>query len=341
MPKILIIRFSSIGDIVLTSPVVRCVKEQLGAEVHFLTKKSFRNILAAHPQIDKIYTIERQVKEVLPELGAEQYDYILDLHKNIRSLQVRWALQGKYLTFDKLNFPKWLLVHFKINRLPEVHIVDRYMASLEKIGVHYDGKGLNYYIPPAEELDLKAFFPNDFYEQCRTAGFIAFAIGAAHATKRLPFEKIVAICLEAPLPVVLVGGPGEEEVGMMVVSKLGKEKAVRNTCGKLSLHQSASLVRQAALVLSHDTGMMHIAAAFKKPIISVWGNTVPEFGMYPFYPEGMDRNKTVEVKRLACRPCSKIGSEECPKGHFKCMKKIPTEGFFEDYSREELQSPRE
>lgn len=328
MPKILLIRFSSIGDIVLTSPVIRCVKAQLGAEVHFLTKKSFQKLLVAHPQVDKIYTIEQQVKEVLPQLQAEQYDYIIDLHKNLRSMQVRWGLKGKYFTFDKLNFQKWLLIKFHLNRLPKIHIVDRYMASVKKIGVSYDGQGLDYYIPPEEELTLKDFFSTAFYAACSTAGFLVFAIGAAHATKRLPFEKIVTVCLEASLPIVLVGGPGEQEVGLKIVSRVGETKAILNTCGQLSLHQSASLVRQANMVVSHDTGMMHIAAAFKKPIISVWGNTVPEFGMYPFYPEGMDKNKTVEVKGLPCRPCSKIGSEECPKGHFKCMKEIPTKELF-------------
>ena len=94
---------------------------------------------------------------------------------------------------------------------------------------------------------------------------------------------------------------------------------VVNLCGALSLYQSASFVRQAAKVATHDTGLMHIAAAFRKEMVSIWGNTVPKFGMYPFYPDGMDRNTTIEVQGLSCRPCSKIGHKRCPEKHFRCM----------------------
>ena len=100
---------------------------------------------------------------------------------------------------------------------------------------------------------------------------------------------------------------------------------VLNTCGQYSLHQSASLLRQAALVITHDTGLMHIAAALRKPIVSIWGSTIPEFGMTPFYPQDLAQNTTIEVKNLACRPCSKIGYEVCPKGHFRCMETIEVE----------------
>jgi ADP-heptose:LPS heptosyltransferase len=94
---------------------------------------------------------------------------------------------------------------------------------------------------------------------------------------------------------------------------------VINLCGQLSLAQSASIVGQSARVFTHDTGLMHIAAALRKPIVSIWGSTVPAFGMYPFYPDGLDLNTTLEVKDLSCRPCSKIGYDKCPKGHFRCM----------------------
>ena len=136
MPKILLIRFSSIGDIVLTTPVMRCLHQQLGAEVHLLTKKSFGSLLQASPYLQKIYTIQDKVAEVMPQLKAEQYDSIVDLHKNIRSFQVRNQLKAPAYSFDKLNWQKWLLVNFKINRLPEVHIVDRYMTRICNIRGH-------------------------------------------------------------------------------------------------------------------------------------------------------------------------------------------------------------
>ena len=319
MLKILLIRFSSIGDIVLTSPVIRCLKKQRQAEIHFLTKRTFRSILEANPHVDKIFTIDQQIGEALPKLKTEKYDYLIDLHKNWRSFQVRRALDGQYLTFDKLNIEKWLLVNFKINRLPRIHIVDRYMASVQKLGVTYDGQGLDYFIPQTEQIHLPTFFQK-YALPGWESGYIAFAIGAAHATKRLPTKRIIALCQQLQSPIVLLGGPGDSQTGEQIETAVGKP--ILNTCGKLSLHQSASLVQQARQVISHDTGLMHIAAAFRKPIVSIWGNTVPAFGMYPFYPGGESLNKTMEVKNLNCRPCSKIGHAQCPKGHFRCMQDI-------------------
>lgn len=319
LPRILIIRFSSIGDIVLTSPVIRCLKLQLGAELHFLTKKSFGGILTANPYLDKIHTIEKKVGEVLPTLKALDFDYIIDLHNNIRSRQIRSQLSAQSFSFNKLNIEKWLLVNLKINRLPDIHIVDRYMKATESLGVKNDGKGLDYFIP--EETNL----PEELTSI--DLPFIAFAIGAAHATKRLPREKIISICRKIKQPVVLLGGPSDADVGSEIEKLAGAH--VTNLCGKISLHQSALVVKNADLIITHDTGMMHIAAGLKKRIISVWGNTVPEFGMTPYYPDNEESSTIIEVKNLSCRPCSKIGYADCPKGHFKCMQMINEEEILE------------
>lgn len=322
--KILLLRFSSIGDIVLTTPVIRCLKLQLGAEVHYLTKQNFQPILAANPYVNKIITIQKKVNEVLPDLKKEKYDVIIDLHKNWRSLQVKFSLGVKSYTFNKLNFEKWLMVNFKMNILPDVHIVDRYLAAVKRLGVVNDGKGLDYFIP--ERYELRAASP-EFAMRVSThqpinlsTRFIAFVIGAAHATKRLPTEKIIAICKKIQHPIVLLGGPEDAPRGETIAKEAGNH--VLNACGKLTLNQSASVVQQAWKVISHDTGMMHIAAALQKDIISVWGNTIPEFGMYPYNPTGENQNIILEVKGLSCRPCSKIGYDKCPKGHFRCMKDI-------------------
>lgn len=313
--KILLIRFSSIGDIVLTTPVIRCLKRQTGAEIHYLTKASFRSVLAANPYIDKIYTLKKSPSEVLDALRAEAYDAIIDLHHNLRSARIRWALRKvRSHVFFKLNFEKWLMVRFKINRLPPVHIVDRYLAAAAPLGVVNDGQGLDYFIPPDEEINAPEWLRQHGVD---TMHYIAFVIGAAHATKRLPREKIVAICQGIQHPVVLLGGPEDKETGAFIAANAGAH--IINACGELRLNQSASMVRQAEKVITHDTGLMHIAAAFQKEIISVWGNTIPEFGMYPYYPQGIQRNTTVEVEGLKCRPCSKIGYASCPKGHFHCM----------------------
>ena len=331
MPKYLIIRFSSIGDIVLTTPVARALKEQAGAEVHYLTKASFQSVLKANPHVDRIHTIRKEVKEVLPQLRAERFDGIIDLHNNLRSRQVRLGLFSVPARgFNKLNLEKWLMVRLKINRLPKVHIVDRYLKAVAHLGVINDGKGLDYFIPPADELDAGVFIRSRGLDLVSNpdkmppeASYTAFVIGAAHATKRLPADKIIDFCRRIEGPVLLLGGPEDAETGKTIAAQAGEH--VINACGRCNLNQSASLVRQAGLVITHDTGLMHIAAAFRKKIISVWGNTIPEFGMYPYYPAGMDLNTTLEVKGLPCRPCSKIGFGECPKGHFRCMRGIEWE----------------
>ena len=158
----------------------------------------------------------------------------------------------------------------------------------------------------------------------RPEHYVAVAIGAQHATKRLPPEKLLELMQRlAPRPVVLLGGPEDEAAGRAVALALHNQPLgpsapppLFNGCGQFSLHQSASLLRQAQFVVSHDTGLMHIASAFQKQVFSVWGNTVPEFGMYPYRTPF----EVLEVPGLACRPCSKIGFAQCPQGHFKCMR---------------------
>ena len=168
MPKYLIIRFSSIGDIVLTTPVIRCLKKQTGAEMHFLTKNSFKSILEHNPYIDKVYAINSKVGEVISDLKKEKYDAIIDLHGNIRTKQVKFRLSAKAYTFDKINYKKWQMVYLKKNNLPELHIVDRYLKTVELLGVENDGKGLDYFLPPDEDYIQKMIqfkFPKMDFEK--------------------------------------------------------------------------------------------------------------------------------------------------------------------------------
>jgi ADP-heptose:LPS heptosyltransferase len=320
--KILVLRFSSIGDIVLTTPVVRQLKTQVpNARVHFATKPAYRSLLEASPYVDKTHVLSGSLSELVRELRAERFDFIVDLHNNLRTRLIRLRLPGvPGRAFDKLNFQKWLLVNFKVNQLPPVHIVDRYRAAAAPLGIRDDGGGLDYFIPLGQEVDVAAALPAGF----RPGEYAAVAIGAQHATKRLPVEKLIELVGKlAPRPVVLLGGPEDESTGHVIELAFQNSPAhqltsapLYNACGQFSLHQSASLVRQAAFVVSHDTGLMHIAAAFGKEIFSVWGNTVPQFGMYPY----RTAFQALEVLGLSCRPCSKIGFAKCPQGHFKCMR---------------------
>lgn len=314
MKKILVIRFSSIGDIVLTTPVVRSLyNNRPDTEIHYLTKAENLQLLHVNPYITKVWLYRNNFSEIIPALKKENFDHVIDLHRNIRSGYVVSRLGKPSGTFSKINLQKWLMVKAKVNILPDVHIVDRYFQAAADLGIENDRMGLDFFIAPEDEVDISSF-PADL-----SSGYVAFVIGAKHNTKIFPSEKVAEVCNGLNLPVVLLGGPGDEARGEQI--KKLCSKLVLNACGKFSISQSASLVRQSAFVISNDTGLMHVAAAFSKPIVSVWGNTIPEFGMFPYYPEFAKPASLIsEVNGLSCRPCSKLGYAKCPKGHFKCMK---------------------
>jgi len=323
MPKkILVIRFSSIGDIVLTTPVLRCLKTQLpDVEIHYATKKQYVSILEANPYISKIHVLEdKKLPTLVQQLADEKFDLLIDLHNNLRSFLIRSNLNIETRRFNKLNFQKWLIVNFKINKLPQKHIVNRYLDTVKDFGIINDEKGLDHFIPQKDKIDITSFPP--IFKN----GYYVFVIGAKHFTKKLPVEKAIELCSQLFKPIVLIGGKEDLEKGVKIAAS--NPDRILNTCGKYNINQSASIIEQSALVITHDTGMMHIAAALKKEIISIWGNTIPEFGMYPYFGNTLSlenqraTHKILEVEGLSCRPCSKIGFDACPKGHFKCMAEI-------------------
>ncbi len=311
--KFLIIRFSSIGDIVLTTPVIRCLKQQVpNAEVHFLTKEEYRGLVIHNPYIDKVQVLSSSWDLMIHQLQFEEYDYIIDLHHNLRTLRIKKALSpAKSFSFDKLNIQKWLLTAFKINRLPDVHIVDRYLATLKSFNVVNDGLGLDFFMVDKDKISEKDLPMSHWF------GYIGIAIGAALHTKKLPVHKLQELCSKIEFPIILLGGPEDRKAGDEIASI--DDIKIYNACGKFSLSESADIVYHSKLLITHDTGLMHIAAAYKKPVISIWGNTVPAFGMAPYYGNVSVIHLISEVSELRCRPCSKIGYKKCPKGHFKCM----------------------
>jgi ADP-heptose:LPS heptosyltransferase len=310
MVKFLIIRFSSIGDIVLTTPIVRCLKNQVeDSEIHYLTKSKFAPVIEGNPYIDKIYKLDNNFNQLVHELKEESYDFIIDLHHNLRTLRVKNRLKRFSLTFNKLNIEKWLMVNFKINKLPNIHIVDRYFEALVPFSVENDNQGLDFFIPKDDQILLSELLPG------LNSKFMILAVGGGHFTKQIPVDKIIGLLGNIKYPVVLIGGK-EDIDKAREVKKFAKE-TVYNLVGKLNIGQSASLINLAEIIVTPDTGVMHIAAALGKKIFSVWGNTIPAFGMYPYFPG--KGSEIFEVNNLKCRPCSKIGHKKCPKKHFKCM----------------------
>jgi ADP-heptose:LPS heptosyltransferase len=313
--KFLIIRFSSIGDIVLTTPVIRCLKKQIpDAEIHFLVKDSFRPVIEHNPYIDKLHVLAHSWELMIEELKTEEYDYIIDLHHNVKTLRVKKALNKKSFSFYKLNVEKYIYTSLKVNVLPKIHIVDRYLKTVKTFGVKNDGAGLDYFVSAKEEIK-KEDIPFSHH-----AGYITCVIGAAHFTKRWPVHKWKEFCESMDHPIILLGGKEDVANGNEIASV--DPVKIYNACGKFSINESADIVRKAKVVVSSDTGLMHIAAAYKRPIISLWGNTVPSFGMYPYYGDTSVSNFQFQISKLWCRPCSKIGYNKCPLGHFKCMEKI-------------------
>ena len=312
--KVLIVRFSSIGDIVLTTPVVRCLKQQLkNVELHYLTKKKFFTVIEHNKYVDKFYTIENSTNEVINDLKKENYDYVIDLHHNIRTLKLKFALGKKSYSFDKLNWEKFLIVTFKLDKLPNKHIVDRYFDTVKPLGIINDNKGLDYFIAQKDVVHITEALPVNFQN-----GYHVLVVGGSYYTKQIPINKLLEICGKSSKPLVLLGGKEDHQTGEQVWQQ-HKDTTI-NFCGKLNLNQSASIIQQAQKVITSDTGLMHIAAAYKKETISLWGNTIPEFGMGPYLAG--ENSHILEVKGLSCRPCSKLGYKKCPKGHFKCMNEI-------------------
>ena len=307
--KFLILRFSSIGDIVLTTPVIRCLKQQYpNAEIHYYTKKKFGFLLEDNPYVDKLWLLDNSSDNSLNLLSKENFDYIIDLHTNLRTLKIKLKLGKPSFSFEKLNIQKFLLTNFKINYLPDLHIVDRYLATLKSFGVQNDNLGLDYFIPFKDQVE------NDWLPATHGSGFVAYAIGGQHFTKKLPVPRIIELCSKINHPVILLGGKEDFDEGETVRLALG-DSQIFNACGKYNFNQSASIIEKAKIVFSHDTGLMHVAAAFNKRIYSIWGNTIPAFGMYPYKTSF----EIIENNNLNCRPCSKIGYNKCPRKHFRCM----------------------
>lgn len=314
--KILIIRLSSIGDIVLITPAIRCLKQQMPEiDLHFLTRQKFRAVTIANPYIDKFHYFDKDFSSVIETIREEEYDYIIDLHKNLRTLRLylQTDTRTKWLSYRKLSIQKFLLTKCGINIMPGIHISQRSLNALKPLGIKDDGKGLDYFIPAKEHIKK-----DDLPLQHRM-GYIAIVIGASYFTKKLPVEKLKQLCSNIRHPIVLVGGKEDFSEGEAVAS--ADPIKIYNACGKFSLNESADIVRQAKLVISHDTGLQYIACAFQKKVLAIWGGTSPKLDVEPYYGTANTlRHTNYIVPGLKCQPCSNYGTATCPKKHFKCMR---------------------
>lgn len=306
MQKILCIRFSSIGDILLTTPIVRVLKAQFPqAEIHIATKASYAHLWEENPNVSQVHGYHGNLWKFASELRNQGFDRVYDLHKNLRS-HFLCLLLGKFpKQINKYTSERKAFVQTKINALPG-HLVDR---NLQSLGLQPDDQGLDYFIPASSQVDLD--------ELGIKSPFILFAIGAAHQTKVLSYPKMIELIDAIPHQVVLVGDDWDEKIGYRLAT-LFPEKVV-NLCQKTSIAQSASFIQQASMVITHDSSMMHVAAALKHPkLFTIWGSTHPGLGFTPYHTPFT----AIENTALACRPCSTQGSNVCPLGHFSCLNSL-------------------
>jgi ADP-heptose:LPS heptosyltransferase len=317
--NILIIRFSSIGDIVLTTAFIRQVRAAFPeARIDYLIKKPFSQLIRYNPHINTIYTFDSSskfsgLKSLREELKKNDYRFIFDLQNNFLSNYILKAFpKAEIGQIDKLKVNRALLVYFKINRYREIFPVPlRYLKTAQFAGVKDD------------RLGLELFLGGEIKPPVINGKYIALAPGAAHYTKRWPIERfkelIETITNHFNYSIVLLGGKEDVETP----SSLESLPHLINYCGKLTLLESAAVIKNAQLLISNDSSLMHIAAAVKTPIAAIFGSTSAELGFFPF------RAKSVVIeKKLWCRPCTHIGRKSCPLGHFKCMKEIMADDVF-------------
>ena len=311
--KILIIRYSSIGDIILATPVIRCLKNQQKAEIHFITKKCYSQLLEENPYLSKLYFIETVN---IDELKRNSYDYIIDLHNNLRSNILSFKLSKKTIRYDKSNFKKMLLIIFGINLLDKKHVVERYMDTLKKINTKNDEIGLEYFLPNNYKTPIS--FKTEY---------IVWAIGASYFNKQLPIERIVEVSEKIKYPIILLGGKSDFQRANKII-ELSKNKNIINYCQSNDFHDSAKLIKESKIVFTNDTGMMHVASAFKKPIISFWGCTKPFQGFSPYCNEN---SLELIISSKSKNPCSKHG-KFC-KYNKKCINYITSNEIIKAYQK--------
>ncbi|MFK7756396.1 MAG: glycosyltransferase family 9 protein [Flavobacteriales bacterium] len=301
------------GDIILTSSVVRCLKEQLNCEIDFLVKEVFSSLVSENPHVNQTHIFKKPVQNHIATLKSQNYDIILDLQKNRKSKILANALNAEYITFHKLNIKKWILVQSRINLLPKKHIVDRYFDTVEKLGVYNDNKGNEIFIDADTKSSVEMFdLPSNY---------MTIAVGAQHRGKTMSTVQLKHVISRSSVPVVLLGGSAETALAMELELSLSRTNLI-NLSGQTSILQLAEIIRRSKLLLSGDTGAMHMASAFKVPQVSVWGCTTPNLGMWPYLCH--EKSILIEPYDHSHRPCSKLGNR-CKYAPNWCIESVDPE----------------
>lgn len=314
--RIGLIRISSLGDIILITPIIRCLYLQLEKpELVLITHPDMLPLFEHNPYLHSLIGYDRNDsgKSAAEFLGTMP-DLIIDLQKNLRSRALTLGAGVPILSLNKENIKKWMLVNAPGFKNKCSHVVTRMFNALRALNIRDDGAGVELHLPLGKE-------PEENKEGVIVGAYVAIGIGSAHETKALSFEFLDRFLAIQTLPCVLLGGPNDQKKGEELETKY--PNIVKSMCGQTTLLQTAFMVQNAVHVVSGDSFIMHLAACFSKPMDIVWANTVPEFGMEPYFgTQRPFKAKYHQVNGLNCRPCSKTGFGSCPKGHHKCMTQI-------------------
>ncbi len=324
MKKILIIRFSSLGDVILTTPLLHILKKKCSdCQIDYLTKQVYAEVLKNNPNVANIITSTNELPfSELKSLkkSLKDYDVIIDLHNNLRTFYLKLFSGKKKFTFKKYTFRKRLLVWFKINYLKNVPpVIDRYLLTIENlINVHHElGKQLpEIFIDENAKSKVDDLFKE--FEIDTRKKLICIVPSSKHFTKTYPpdFYAELIDSYDSEKYNFLLIGTGND-IHSIDIIKAGTGENVYSLYERLTITELAELMKRCAVVITGDTGPMHIAEAAGIPIVMIAGSSVKEFGFYPQL-----KNADVHEITLPCRPCSHIGRNECPLGHFKCMREI-------------------
>ncbi|OLD68191.1 MAG: hypothetical protein AUI33_09835 [Ignavibacteria bacterium 13_1_40CM_2_61_4] len=330
LSKILLIRFSSMGDVILASPLIRTLRAAYPeAQIDFLAKKEYAELLRFSPHLSSILELRSSDSEELKTLKGrirlKRYDAIIDLHNSLRSRYLRYFSGARYVrVVDKRLLKRFLLVKFKWNLYGDpAPVAERYLETVRKFGIRDDGGGLEIFIPEEIVQSVRALLGR--YKLERHSTVLAMAPTARHFTKRWLPERFIEFgaqfAKETGAKILVLGNKEEaglcSDIAQMINARTGSNSA-ESLAGRVTLLETASVLDHCTLVLSNDTGIMHLAAARGKKVVAIFGSTVREFGFFPFRTSSV----VMEKAGLPCRPCSHIGRPRCPKGHFRCMKDI-------------------
>ena len=331
--KVLLIQPNNLEESLMLTPVIRSLKTDLETELHVLTKSDVAHLLKENPYIDHLITFNQRTR-LKSDLKGTKYDYVFDYQNSIKTKFLRFRLGKKTLAFKNETFKQWIYCKTKINLLSKKHLIERYFELLNALTVKSDHLGLDIYIPDKDEVE-KEWLPKSHQN-----GYAIVTIGANHFTKKLPVNRLIELCDRINKPIILIGEQDDLDVANEIeeffkrgtsleekeIEELNKKAVIFNACGKFNFYQQASLIKQSNWVFTHENIWMHVAGALKKKIYSIWGNTTPLFGRYPY----MSSFTIFENNKLSCRPCSPTGFSNCPKGHFKCMNDVTFDFYLPD-----------